>query len=138
MDNDITIIHENPVSGIISFYLFFGIAGTSQLLFHVIGQRLDLTAVASAGNQKIICQNGNLTDINNTDILRFLSSRAEIASLVISLDRLSVIGFLHLSVRIGALYSNHRSVELTCLFPFSTHEDNPEYPSVYGTDNHPG
>ena len=72
MDDNIAVIHEYPVGGVIAFNLFRTIAGTAQLFFHAVRKGLDLAAVAAAGNQKIICQNGYFADVNNADVFRFL------------------------------------------------------------------
>ena len=72
MDDDIAIVQENPVGAVVALHLLRNEACLMQLLLYVVHHGLYLVLIGTAGNQKIIGQNGNFRNINDTDIARFL------------------------------------------------------------------
>lgn len=55
MDDEIAVIHEDPVCGLVSFDLAAVASRFMQLLLHTVGHGLYLVGVASACDDKIIC-----------------------------------------------------------------------------------
>src|SRR5699024_6830670 len=71
MDHHISVIHQDPVSGLVSFHLLWFYSGSAQFFTDTVRHSLNLVPVGSAGDDKIICQSGNLLNINDLNVLCF-------------------------------------------------------------------
>ena len=72
MYDHIAEIHQDPVGSVIAFHLLFEMSGTAQFFLHIVTECLDLATVTAPGNDKIICDYGEFTDVNYLNIFRFL------------------------------------------------------------------
>ena len=68
MNDNIAIIHQNPICCLITFHLFAIISCSSKYFVYIVSHCLYLISVASAGDNKIIRQSGDFLDIDNFDI----------------------------------------------------------------------
>ena len=69
--NDITVIHKNPVGGLVALHLSAGAAHLAEFLFHVVYHGLNLIGIGTACYNKVIRHDGNAADIDDTDIFAF-------------------------------------------------------------------
>ena len=86
MDNDISVIHQDPAGIAVSFDLLCLIAAFAQLLSHCVYQGLDLVGVCGGCDNEIICQCRNPSNVYYPDIFCLFSLNAWQAAFAISRD----------------------------------------------------
>ena len=73
MDHHISVIHQDPVSGLVSFHLLWFYSGSAQFFTDTVRHSLNLVPVGSAGDDKIVCQSGNFFNINDGIVNQFIT-----------------------------------------------------------------
>ena len=71
VDDDITIIHQDPAGISDALDTLGSYIDLCQFLFHTVHQGTDLVRVGTVGNDKVIGDYGDVPDLNDTDIFRF-------------------------------------------------------------------
>ena len=72
MDDNIAVIHQNPVSRAVALYLARFKTSLKQLFLHVVRHGLNLADIGATGDNKIVSQNGNALDVDNLYVLTLL------------------------------------------------------------------
>ena len=72
MNDHIAEVQENPCGIVISFHLLEDSARLFHLFADLIRKRLDLRPIGAVCNDKVVCQNRHITDIDHADIFCLL------------------------------------------------------------------
>ena len=71
MDDDIAVVHQNPVCGAVALYLAAWAAGLCESLLHIVRHGLNLAGVRSVCDYEIISQDRNVPDIYDFNVFSF-------------------------------------------------------------------
>ena len=72
MHDNIVVVHQDPISDAIAFYLARPITGYSKGLTDAVSHGLYLIGIGTACDHKIVCNNRYPSNVNDTNIIGFL------------------------------------------------------------------